>query len=254
MLAAPRTGDSKSLPPLRVPTFGVWLSGFAYIIYHISMKFYEYVGNPTNPKRLNTKSRAYYTTVSLSHQMYLYIKIYTYKYDTRILPDPHQMLQCNVPTLNWTLVKGSAMPPLHVVGAWGAKTPGSEPTTRNLQLGMRLLLGCLVLNDCGCQQIYGQIEGPWPFWKIQSCWFQIITTRKLQHPDTFSEYMSLTVYKYTWHLIWASLPLYQLSVNVVSGFCLSGSSRLSTGPGGSQFTASYGLAFSFAERETFAWS
>ena len=173
------------------------------------------------------------------------------------------MLQCKVPTMNWTLVKGSAMPPLHVVGAWGAKIPGSEPTiTRNLQLGMRLLvnlrgllLGCLVLNDCGCQQIYGpEIKGPWPFWIIQSCWFQIITTRKLQHPDRFSEYMSLTVYKYTWHLIWAPLPLCQLSVNVVSGFCLSRSSRLSTGPGGSQFTASYGLAFSFvAERETFAF-
>lgn len=49
----------------------------------------------------------------------------------------------------------------------------------------------------------------------------------------------------------SSLPA--LSQCRFCGFCLR-SSRLSTGPGGSQFTASYGLAFSFvAERETFAF-
>ncbi len=71
------------------------------------------------------------------------------------------MQQCNLPTLNRTPVEGSAMPPLHVVGAWGAKIPATESTIiQNLRLykstilGMQLvvnlrglLLGCFVLND-----------------------------------------------------------------------------------------------------------
>lgn len=76
--------------------------------------------------------------------------------------------------------------------------------------------------------------GPWPFWKIQSCWFQIITTRKLQHPDTFSECLSQSVYKYTVYMAFGHSPSSLLALNVVSGFCLSGWSRLSTGTGGSQ--------------------